>query len=615
MLPAHHPQRAKLDQAIVAFDEAVRGGSEPIIDAWIADWPDPKSRSLAIAELLCTGCELRDFDYAWLASEFRRLALDLESRELRLGLLRALARDQLETSGRLEWNDFQPFGFLPNELDLRADEDPFPLGILAASRFSLRTRLGGGGFGVVYRATDAASGQTVVVKVPRRTSDSERHVAAERLKVEGSLLARFSGAHTPQFYETVVAEDGTPLLVMEYIAGGLLADKLQHGPVPIDEALRLTEQIALGLDESHQLGLVHRDLKPANVLLDGVRGAVLADFGVALDESQAAAQEGMIVGTPGRMSVEMLLGIVTELDGRADIWAMGGLLYEMITGEKLMEGKSREGDFVLGVLAGSHHLTFPTFVPNNVRRLVECAVSRDQKLRFDRAADIAAICRMLRADPTTEPRMPLVRPRLITWRLGLTMALARERLQQFQAGLAAHAKASDKQAAEARNSLAMALANGHGAAIAYDELRSVAAQVNIKLDAWNDAKALGSTFYRGSRLTADDVRQLAEKAPECERFLQSAYERLQLALMERFQGVSDLFEFGFQSGCSAWSSKCRASWPKLAEKAELPIALVESYQRLIDRAANEDQLRAGVVQLNRDVERHLRFTDEPEPVV
>jgi hypothetical protein len=435
MLPRHHPQRTRLDAILCAFDDAVRGGSEPHIDVWLADWPDLQTRCTAVAELLCVGCELRDFDYAWLADQFRRWSGDLESRELRIGLLRALAHDQVETGRQLEWAHFRPFRFSPEELDLRDDGDLFSLGSVVASRFSLDARIGSGAFGVVYRATELATGRSVALKAPRgRDPDAQQH-AAQRLVAEGALLARFACAQVLRLFETATTEAGTPLLVMELITGGTLADMLRRGPLPLDEALSLTEQIAMGLDGSHRLGLVHRDLKPANVLIDSRGRPVLADFGIALDENAAAEQEGMIVGTLGRMSVESLLGIVTEVDGRADVWALGGLLYEMITGEPLISAESREASLVGSVLAGTRRLVFPSHVPENVQRLIECAVSRDQKLRFDRAADVAEICRTLRTEPHAQPTMPVVRPPLVAWRLGLTMAVVCERLQAFRAGI------------------------------------------------------------------------------------------------------------------------------------------------------------------------------------
>ena len=210
--------------------------------------------------------------------------------------------------------------------------------------------IGAGGMGEVYRARDTRLERTVAIKIlPAHLSD--RPAAKERFEREAKAISSLSHPNICHLYD-VGTQDGTSYLVMEYLEGETLADRLGRGPLPLEQILRYGVDICDGLEKAHRSGVVHRDLKPGNIMLTK-SGAKLMDFGLAkpagaptpaglsaLDtRAQPLTAEGTIVGTFHYMSPEQVEG--KEVDGQSDIFSLGAVLYEMVTGRRAFEGKSQ----------------------------------------------------------------------------------------------------------------------------------------------------------------------------------------------------------------------------------------------------------------------------------
>jgi serine/threonine-protein kinase len=208
--------------------------------------------------------------------------------------------------------------------------------------------------GEVYRARDAKLHRDVAIKVLPATvgQDAER---LSRFRREAQTLASLNHPNIAAIYGLDEA-DGKLFLVLELVDGEELAERLQRGAIPLDDALEIAKQIAFALEEAHDKGIVHRDLKPANVKLTPDGKVKVLDFGLAKAYSSdasgsasfdsgnsptmthAATMAGMILGTAAYMSPEQARG--KPVDKRADIWAFGVVLYEMLTGEKLFDGET-----------------------------------------------------------------------------------------------------------------------------------------------------------------------------------------------------------------------------------------------------------------------------------
>jgi eukaryotic-like serine/threonine-protein kinase len=212
--------------------------------------------------------------------------------------------------------------------------------------------IGAGGMGEVYRARDTRLDRTVAIKIlPGHLSG--RPDLQARFRREANTIAGFNHPHICVLYD-IGREDSTDFLVMEYLEGETLAERLKQGPLPLDTALRYASQIADALDKTHRQGITHRDLKPANVMLTDA-GVKLLDFGLAkvtetlspifksssnsnIPTSPILTMAGTLVGTLGYMAPEELEG--KTADARTDIFAFGAILYEMVTGKKAFEGQS-----------------------------------------------------------------------------------------------------------------------------------------------------------------------------------------------------------------------------------------------------------------------------------
>ncbi|HEX4613269.1 MAG TPA: protein kinase [Urbifossiella sp.] len=250
--------------------------------------------------------------------------------------------------------------------------------------------LGRGGMGVVYSARDLAAGRPVALKVLRAGALAGPHERA-RFRAEAETAARVRHPNVVAVYE-VGTHDGVPFLAMERVDGGGLDRRLAAGPLPPHEAAGLVRTLARAAQHAHDARVVHRDLKPANVLL-GPDGPKVADFGLAkrLDpDATALTRAGAVLGTAGYMAPEQAAGGGAAVGPAADVWALGAVLYECLTGRPPFRADSWEGTLALVIAAAplppaAHNPAVPPAVEAICLRCLEKAPDR----RYPRAADLA----------------------------------------------------------------------------------------------------------------------------------------------------------------------------------------------------------------------------------
>jgi eukaryotic-like serine/threonine-protein kinase len=266
--------------------------------------------------------------------------------------------------------------------------------------YEIETPIGARGMGEVYRAKDTRLARTVAVKVlPDELS--QKAGLRQRFEREARAIASLSHPHICALYD-VGLQDGVNFLVMEYLEGETLADRLSHGSLKMELLLRFAVQIADALDKAHRQGFVHRDLKPGNIMLTA-SGVKLLDFGLAkfaaegkapgalISEAAATLQpltaEGTIVGTLQYMAPEQLEG--KEADTRTDIFAFGAVLYEMATGKRAFEGKS-QASRIAAILAAEPKpmRMLQPLTPPALERVVQTCLAKDPEERWQNAHDI-----------------------------------------------------------------------------------------------------------------------------------------------------------------------------------------------------------------------------------
>jgi len=219
-------------------------------------------------------------------------------------------------------------------------------GKIIAGKYKILAELGRGGMGVVYKAKDTRLNRTVALKfLPAElTQDKE---AKKRFIQEAQAAAALNHPHICIIHEVDESDDQT-FIAMEFIEGQSLKDKLKIGPLNVEEAKDIALQVAEGLKEAHEKGIVHRDIKPANIMLTKKGQAKITDFGLAkLSWGADLTQPSTIMGTVAYMSPEQAKG--EEVDHRTDIWSLGAMLYEMLSGERPFQ-KAQEQALIYSIL-------------------------------------------------------------------------------------------------------------------------------------------------------------------------------------------------------------------------------------------------------------------------
>src|SRR5262245_40599141 len=291
--------------------------------------------------------------------------------------------------------------------------------------YEILAPIGAGGMGEVYKARDTRLDRTVAVKIlPEALAGDPQF--RERFDREARTISQLDHPHICALYD-VGEERGTAFLVMQYLEGVTLSDRLAKGPLPIGESLTIAIQIAGALDKAHHAGIVHRDLKPGNIMLTKA-GAKLLDFGLAkaggAAMTGAAASmlattpanltaQGTILGTFQYMAPEQLEG--KDADARTDIFAFGAVVYEILTGRKAFEGKS-QASLIAAILDRDPPSisSLQPLTPPHLDHVVRRCLAKSPDERWQTASDLVQELRWAEHKPSdvaaAEPRRPRAIP-------------------------------------------------------------------------------------------------------------------------------------------------------------------------------------------------------------
>lgn len=285
-------------------------------------------------------------------------------------------------------------------------------------RYEIRTELGRGGMATVYRAFDPQVHREVAVKLLPRQFTHDTSFRG-RFAREAKIVAALD--HPAIVPVLDYGEEGDqPYLVMRLMSGGTLADRLELGPIPLSEIGRILNRVAPALDAAHKRGAIHRDLKPSNILFDQWNEPYIADFGIVkLSESTVSTLSQYAMGTPAYMSPEQIEG-KAELDGRSDVYALGVILFEMLTG-----GRPYEATTPMGLMM--QHVSEPipevgarlADLPANTQAIINQAMAKRRDDRYPTATALATDVAYLAGlpaptPPPLTPQTPLPVPRPAT---------------------------------------------------------------------------------------------------------------------------------------------------------------------------------------------------------
>lgn len=255
------------------------------------------------------------------------------------------------------------------------------------SRYEIKQELGRGGMATVYEAYDPLFQRPVAVKMLPREFLHDPEFRARFTREARTIAALEHPAIVPVY--DFGEENEQPFLVMRLMTGGSLSDRLVQGPLAVEQAAEILKRIGLALDRAHSQGIIHRDLKPSNILFDQYGDAFLADFGIAriASASSQLTASGSLVGTPAYMSPEQVYGN-KELDGRSDIYALGVILYQMLTGDVPFNADTPARMMMAHVMDPIPHLVDkrPDLAPCG--HVITRAMAKERDDRFSTASDM-----------------------------------------------------------------------------------------------------------------------------------------------------------------------------------------------------------------------------------
>jgi serine/threonine protein kinase len=421
--PAGGTSGSELDQVVRRFEAAWQAGPRPAIEEFLPAG-EPECFA-ALVELVHVELELRlkADEVARVEEYLRRFPTLAEKPAVVVALLKAEYTQRLRGEPSLApeeyWRRFPQYeeqlrseiGEFPSTVPPRQDSEPVATGPnLAAGdeiperlgRYRVTAQLGRGGFGVVYKGYDDELRRDVAIKVPhrdriRRPEDAGIYLA------EARVAAGLDHPHIVPVFDLGRTEDGLCFVVSRFVEGRTLAEKIAEGRPSFAEAAELTATIAEALHYAHKRGLVHRDIKPGNILLDQEGKPFLADFGLALREEDYG-RGGGVCGTPAYMSPEQAAGEGHRVDGRSDVFSLGVVFYELLTGRRPFRGEMPE---ILSRIVQDEPRPprqIDDAIPRELERICLKALAKRASGRYTTALDFADDLRHFLTAATDEER-------------------------------------------------------------------------------------------------------------------------------------------------------------------------------------------------------------------
>jgi serine/threonine-protein kinase len=411
----------RVHRIVVEFEDALRRGEAPDIAVFAQQAPE---HTLAVlAELALSDLEMRfrrgeEVRVESYLGRFPNLAQDrsaallLISREYELRHTREPGLGWEEYACRFpQWADH-----LPPWWDRTPPDPPAPAAPAVSpptlSRYEILGELGRGGMGVAYKARDLELKRLVALKMILRGALADAEEVG-RFQAEARAAARLQHPHIVQIYDVGEA-DGRPYFSMELIEGGSLSVRLRGGPLEARQAADLVETLAQAMAAAHDQRVIHRDLKPANVLLTADGTPKITDFGLAkrLDEDLGRTRSGAVLGTPSYMAPEQARGDVRTVGPPADVYALGAVLYECLTGRPPFRAATVM-DTLMQVMAEEPVAPrrLNSKVPRDLETICLKCLEKDPKKRYASARDLAEdLRRLLRHEPIrARPASPWAR--------------------------------------------------------------------------------------------------------------------------------------------------------------------------------------------------------------
>ncbi len=522
--------------------------------------------------------------------------------EILRGLLNRRYEEQVFLGLYVPLTDYDHFGV--EGLSLRSDEDPFPLGEAVCGRFRLTRRIGKGGFGVVFEA-EAEDGVRVAVK----SVLSDR--AASRVKQARMLLNAEAQAvqilDHPAFPQFIVWEEdwkGFPCLVTELIKGTTLAERLRQSKMTPSEAARIVRDIASALYYVHSHGILHRDLTPSNIVLRPDGRVVLLDFGLAIREEELLQREGEVAGTLGHQSPDTILGALPDMDARSDVWCLGQLLQQCITGEATFNPIRKEDALVQAIVATLLPREEPK-VPKQLEIVVQRCLQANPILRYDTALDVAADLNDFLGDSSLQKlrQQGTETTPLVAFQLGNRMGEVHRHLDAFSVMFDRFQNGETFDPGMVKQ-LAPSLFMANEEARNIRILLQKEGLATASFDADTEIRKL---FYKSAQLSVSDAKTIHASGQNLIAWLNDTLDAVQENLSHRPGSKQALFEFGLLATLPRSIVQRQIDLRRIAKLTGLPSDVWEPYVSFLENRRNEELVEDNLRLLIQRAARHFLY--------
>jgi serine/threonine protein kinase len=489
-------------------------------------------------------------------------------------------------------------------LTLQSEEDPFPLGESICGQFRLTRRIGMGGFGVVFEAMTGGLTRVAVKTVRCDGTPARISQARALLSAEAEALQTLDHPAFPQFIAWDENWRGFPCLVTELIEGMTLRDHLQRFKLTAAEAARVIRDIASTLYFVHSHGVLHRDLTPSNIVLRPDGRVVLLDFGLSVREEELLQREGEVVGTRGHQSPDTILGALSDMDARSDVWCLGQLLQQCMTGQPTFDATSKEDALVQAIVAATLPRKAVHF-PQELEVVVERCLHANPILRYDTALDVAIVLNdFLGANGAKDLRQICVDTTpLVAFRLGNRMGEVHRHLDAFSAAFDEFQNAKSY-TAQITQSLIPPLFMANEEARNIRILLPKLGVTTRSFDADSDIRGL---FYKSAKLTFAHAKDIHAAGQKLTVWLNDTLDAIQETFSHQSRSTQALFEFGLLATLPRSIVPRQIDLRRIAPLTGLPSELWEPYVSYIESKTTDEPVENHLRLLSQRVARHFLY--------
>jgi serine/threonine protein kinase len=541
-----------------------------------------------------------------------------QHREFQRSLVTSIYQDQIAAKHPISLDVIEQWASKIGPLDLRVEEDSFGLGETIDGRFRIIRRLSAGAWGTVYLAQDLSSNELVAVKSIKRFKNlARKKTALNRLALEAKIAESIDHLRIPRLVAWIPEGKSPPALVMQYVPGETLRHRLRKGVLDPEQAAVVIAQVANAADHAHARAQVtHRDLKPENIILHDNGDAYLCDFGLAVTLDGQFLEERLIVGTANYQSSDVILALNNEVDPRADVWALGAILFECLAGKPPGEGGSKEDQLVEAILAAKFSGELPDSVPEPIQAICRKCLEPNPLHRFNSCRDLVTAIEDFLGEPVISQERLQTTPwdrsaDLLAFRMGLKLADIQRNIEIFDSLCPTGTPRKEDKA-----STGYALMGIFAMSEATQDLEKIAPPgVLSKGPPAEEARKL---FYAASRITAAQLDQAGFAVASYRSWCETTMDQLLKYLSDQVIPVRACFELGFVAGLTRSPKSRSIELQRIAPLAQLPDRLWKPLAEAVQNKCEPAQLEPTFLEFEKRVERYLQYgpsatREETEP--